>query len=280
MPSANSVVLLNVHDGYAEITFNRPDKLNAFNDEMRAKTREHLAACVADDRVHAVVLKGEGRAFSAGADLGNPSTEVKPTSAWKKLFLSENRLFKMILSYPKPTIAATRGYALGYGFFLANACDIILSARSCRFGTPEIRQAEGVARLLVPSNVRRNLAMELLLTGDLVDAEKAESIGLINRAVDDDALDREVSKLARKLGHIDLRALRMNKAMVNHWYGAERFGLPMDFAARQEALLLGSGASAEWMKLAEKVGFKEFLKLRDRPFREIEGGEREERPAR
>ncbi|MDG6914312.1 MAG: enoyl-CoA hydratase/isomerase family protein [Nitrososphaerota archaeon] len=281
MPSANSVVLLDIHDGYAEITFNRPERLNAFNDEMRAKTREHLAACIEDDSVHAVVLKGEGRAFSAGADLGNPSTEIKPTSAWKRLFLSENRLFKKVLSCPKPTIAATKGYALGYGFFLANSCDVILSTRSCKFGTPEIRQAAGVARLLAPSNVRRNLAMEFLLTGDLVDGEKAEAIGLVNRAVEDDALDREVSKLARKLGRIDLRALRMNKAMVNRWYGAERYWLPLDFAARQEALLLGSGASVEWMKLAQKVGLKEFLRLRDEPFREIEeGGERDESPAR
>ena len=272
MPSAKSVVLLDVHDGYAEIIFNRPEKLNAFDDEMRAQTREHLAACVEDDRVHAVVLKGEGRAFSAGADLGDPSNEIKAARTWRRLFLSENRLFKKILSCPKPTIAATRGYALGYGFFLANACDIILSARSCRFGTPEIRQAEGVARLLIPFNVRRNLAMEFLLTGDLIDAEKAEAIGLINRAVEDDALDKEVSKLARKLGHIDLRALKMNKSMVNRWYGAERFGLPMDFAARQEALLLGSGASVEWMELAQKIGFREFLRLRDKPFREIDEG--------
>lgn len=264
------VVRFEVRDRIGWITLNRPEKLNAINDEMRKQLSLALRRCKEDRELGVVVIKGNGRAFSAGADLGNPSGEIKTPDEWRKIFQKESELFLEILNYPKVTIAACHGYVLGYAFFLMSTCDIIIATKSCKLGTPEVRHGQGVGRVIIPHNMRRNKAMETLLTGDLLSGAEAENIGLINKAVRDEVFSDEVLKLAKKLSYVDPLVLEINKKVINNWYDNSTYATKLSFGAYSDALLLSSNPSVKWMKLAAKVGMKEFLRKRDKPFADLE----------
>jgi enoyl-CoA hydratase len=212
-----SVVLYEKRGAVAEITLNRPEKLNAINGDMLDRLADALDRAEEDEDVRVLILKGEGRAFSAGFDLdmGKPDGESQEDFIRREL----QRDFDLIMhfwNFPKPTIAAVHGYCLGSSMELSAACDITVSTTSCRFGAPEVRFGSGMVCLILPWIVGQKHAREMLLVGsDNIDAHKAVSIGLVNRVVDDDTLVSEARSLAAEIALNDPLAVRLTKKALN-----------------------------------------------------------------
>ena len=178
------LLTLAVADRIATITVNRPDKLNALNDALMAELGLAIDEAVRRDDVGGVLLTGAGRAFVAGADIGEMVNEG--ALAMKARAERGQRTFRKFEQSPKPTLAAVNGFALGGGCELAMACHIRLASDKAKFGQPEVKLGivpgfGGSQRL--PRLVGKGRALELLLTGDMIDAAEALRIGLVNRVV-------------------------------------------------------------------------------------------------
>jgi len=205
-------VLRTDDDGVTTLTLNRPGELNALSEGMLAALQEELDA-IADDRsVRVVVLAASGRAFCAGHNLkqmrANYTIEYQ-----KELFATCTKMMLSVLRLPQPVIAKVHALATAAGCQLVATCDLAVAAQSARFATSGINvglfcSTPGVA---VGRAVSRKHAMDLLLTGDFVSAERAAEIGLINEAVEDNLLDDAVGELARKLANKSAYALALGK---------------------------------------------------------------------
>ena len=173
-----------ISDRVATITINRPDKLNALNDRVIAELGEAIDNVVRDSAVGGVILTGAGRAFVAGADISE--LEKHGAVSAKHLAQTGQEVFRRFETSPKPVIAAVNGFALGGGCELAMACHIRIASEFAKFGQPEVKLGlipgyGGTQRL--PRLVGRGRALQLLLTGEMIDANEAYRIGLVNRVV-------------------------------------------------------------------------------------------------
>ena len=208
-------LLLEIADNVATITINRPDKRNALNAAVRHEIVDALDQLHADDTARVVIITGAGdKAFVAGADIGE---FAERTPVEQREAMQGRRVFDEVAACPKPTIAMINGFALGGGCELAIACDIRVAARSARFGQPEVRLGlipggGGTQRL--PRLVGAGRALRLILTGDLIDAEEAYRIGLVDVLVDDAELHTRTQELARSMAAHSPVALRLAKDAV------------------------------------------------------------------
>jgi enoyl-CoA hydratase len=173
-----------VKDRVATITVNRPDKLNALNDATMTELGQAIEWARGDDAVGGVILTGAGRAFVAGADISE--LQNKSRAQLEKLSLKGQRVFDFFETSPKPVIAAVNGFALGGGCELALSCHVRIASESARFGQPEVKLGTipgygGTQRL--PRLVGPGRALQLLMTGEVIDAAEAYRIGLVNRVV-------------------------------------------------------------------------------------------------
>jgi len=181
---AYETLTLDVADRIATLTVNRPDKLNALNATTIRELGEAVDALRADDAVGGIVLTGAGRAFVAGADIGELASQ-SPMQA-KARSLTGQAVFRRFETSPKPVIAAVNGFALGGGCELAMACHVRLASEAAKFGQPEAKLGigpgyGGTQRL--PRLVGKGRALQLLLTGEMIDAAEAYRIGLVNQVV-------------------------------------------------------------------------------------------------
>src|SRR5712692_4866717 len=216
-----STVLLERRGPAAWITLNRPEKLNAMNEDLVRELRKTLTAVEADDEVKVVVLTGAGRAFSAGYDISEEVTgRIEGADQWRTVLALDVDLAMELWSLSRPTIAAVRGWCLAGACELAMACDLIVAAEDARFGEPEIRYGSGPVTLLMPFLLGQKKTNELLFTGDTIDAGEAERIGLVNRVVAADRLEEAVGDLVRKIAPAPLPVLRLTKLALLRAYEA------------------------------------------------------------
>ena len=197
------------------VTLNRPKQLNALNDALMEELGAALQAFDADDAVGAVVLTGSAKAFAAGADIG-AMAKWSYMEVYKSDYITRN--WETLRSVRKPVIAAVAGFALGGGCELAMMCDFIIAADNARFGQPEIKLgiipgAGGTQRL--PRAVGKAKAMDLVLTGRMMNAEEAERAGLVSRIVAADKLVDEAVAVAATICEYSLPAVMMAKEAVN-----------------------------------------------------------------
>jgi 2-(1,2-epoxy-1,2-dihydrophenyl)acetyl-CoA isomerase len=213
-------ILLDLAEGVATITLNRPDKLNAFNEAMHAELALALDRIEADSAIRALLLTGAGRAFSAGQDLGDRvmGEGDAPPDLGETLDRLYNPLIRRLRHIERPVIAAVGGVAAGAGANLALACDLVLAARSakfiqafCRLGlVPDSGGTHVLPRLVGPAR-----AMGLALLGEPLSADQAAAWGLIWRVVDDEQLLPEATALARKLATQPTKGLSLIKRALN-----------------------------------------------------------------
>jgi enoyl-CoA hydratase len=213
----------------AWITLDRPDKLNAINAAMVAELNQALDRAEADDSVRVILLKGAGRAFSAGFDLEDSEAGNDPERTRAELQADFDLIMRFWHS-PKPTIAAVHGYCLGSAMEMALACDITLATDDARLGAPEVRFGSGIVALVLPWLCGPKKAKEWLLTGnDRITAAEAEQWGLVNRVFAGDRLEAQARALALEIAGNDQLAVRMTKQAINR--SCEVAG--MDEALRQ-----------------------------------------------
>lgn len=203
-------------ESYAILMLNRPEVLNAFNTKLRSEVVSALGELEEAEEVRSIILTGEGRAFSAGADIKEIQTST-PVQYRKKSRLGGNEIYRSVAQFPKPTIAAINGYALGGGCELALACDIRLASTEAKLGLPEVTRGlvpggGGTQRL--PRLVGLGLAKELIFTGKLIDAKEAERIGLVNHVYPPEELLRASEELALTIGKNAPFAIRLAKSAI------------------------------------------------------------------
>ena len=211
-------ILLETRGRTGLIRLNRPKQLNALNNALMDELGDALAKLDADEGIGVIVLTGNEKAFAAGADIG-AMKDWGYMDVYKSGYITRN--WERMKSVRKPVIAAVAGFALGGGCELAMMCDIVIAADSARFGQPEIKLgvmpgAGGTQRL--PRAVGKAKAMDLVLTGRIMDAQEAERTGLVSRVVAADKLLDEALAVAAQIGEFSRPSVMMAKEAVNRAY--------------------------------------------------------------
>ncbi len=210
-------IIVETKDRVGVITLNRPNALNALNNALVAELNQALDAFEADAAIGAIVITGSEKAFAAGADIKEMASKSY-AEVYGEDFISS---WERITRCRKPIIAAVAGFALGGGCELAMMCDFIIAADTAKFGQPEITLgimpgAGGTQRLT--RFVGKSKAMEMCLTGRMMDAAEAERAGLVSRVVPAADLMAEAMKAAGKIAAMSLPAVMMTKETVNRAY--------------------------------------------------------------
>ncbi|MFG1462932.1 2-(1,2-epoxy-1,2-dihydrophenyl)acetyl-CoA isomerase PaaG [Xanthobacter sp. DSM 24535] len=214
---AEASLLVTRHDGWHELTLNRPDRLNAFNEDLHRALAAALDEA-ADDACRAVLLTGAGRGFCAGQDLSARATATGPLDLGASIEAFYNPLVRRIRALRKPVICAVNGVAAGAGANIALACDIVLAARSSRFIQAFVRIGlipDSGGTFFLPRLIGDARARALAMLGEPVSAETAESWGLIWKAVDDATLMDQARALAAHLATQPTQGLALIKAAFN-----------------------------------------------------------------
>ena len=258
-----------VAERVAVLTFNRPHVLNAFDGVLVRETQDALAEMIADERVAAIVVRGAGRAFSAGFDLkANAATAgQRGLEEWRKVLEAD---FDFIMGFwhcPKPTIAAVHGYCIGGAFELSLACDVTIAARSAKFGSPEVKFGSGAVALLLPWIAGPKAAKELLLTGDdRLTAERALALGIVNQVVPDGEELARAQTIARSMATAAPNAVRLTKLAINRSFDAMGLREALASALELDIYIEAAGGSerTEFDRIRREQGLSAALEWRDR----------------
>ncbi len=270
-----------VADGRARITLSRPDKLNALSLQLQAELSEALWEADNDRAVHCVILRGAGRAFSAGYDLSGADADV-PVSrvasekrryrgarsidddAWQ---LERAQRYRMALfDMHKPSIAQVHGYCLAGGTDIALLCDLVVAADDAVFGFPPARDLGALPTNMWIYHVGPQWAKRLMLTGDTITGVEAQEIGLVLKAVPADALEAEVEQLADRLALIDPDLLSANKRIINVALELQGARTLQRMAAENDVRGHNTRAAREYVASVKEKGLRETLRARDAKF--------------
>jgi enoyl-CoA hydratase/carnithine racemase len=263
----SEILKFDVEEGVATITLNRPDKLNAFNRAMIRDWLEALDACEHREDIRVVVLTGAGRAFCSGGDVEDmDNSERGPWTTKDYLWEQIHRIPLTLERIDKPVIAALNGPATGAGLDMALMCDIRFAAEEAKFAETYVKvglvPGDGGAYFL-PRLVGIPRALELLWTGDFVDAREAERIGLVNRVYPAAQLMEETQRFARRLAGGPSRAQRLIKRVV---YQSQRLDL------RASLDLVSSHMGLVTQGDEHREGVRAFLEKRKPDFNKPSGG--------
>ncbi len=236
-------VIFEKEEDIAIVTFNRPEAMNALNNQTRTEFAAAVAEVATDDDIKVLILTGSGKAFVAGSD-------IKEFSQTTPYFAHNiQRLGEMVEELEKPVIAAVNGFCLGGGCEIAMACDIIIASEKAKFGQPEINIGiipGGGATQRLPRLIGACKAKELIYTGEIIGAEQADRLGLVNRVVTMDELMPAAKELAKKIAAKSAAALKLAKTAINRGmqvnlesglkYEYELYGLALSLEDRVEGV--------------------------------------------
>jgi|FLYL01.1.fsa_nt_gi enoyl-CoA hydratase len=269
-------VLYSADAGVVRITLNRPERLNAINQQVLADLRSALDAAAGDAAVRVVVLAGAGRAFCAGYDLdwgakAEDASQRARGGQWDPvqdyLGMSRNvRTFMSIWECPKPVIAQIHGYCVGGGTDMALCSDLIFAAEDAQIGYPPARVWGQPTTVMWAYRLPLEHAKRLMLSGQPVSGAEAERIGLVSRAVPSHTLAEAVQDFARRLATIPLNQLVMSKLLVNQAY--ENMGLRTTqiLGTVFDGIARHTPEGIAWREAALREGFREAVRRRDAPW--------------
>lgn len=276
-------VLVEVDDGVATITLNRPEKLNAISEGLRRDLEAALRELNPGDAVRVIRLRAAGRAFCAGYDLTpgqRRDTQTQGPSGTQAWELGESRIamdreglrdsidrWLWMWSYRKPIIAQVQGYCLAGGGEIIGACDIVFASENATFGHPAARGL-GIPPTLGmwPAKIGMLKTKELLFSGDTIPAAEAERIGMINRVIANDRLDEETLAYCKRIAQVPLDALSVHKHVTNRWFEIAGLRTAAAEGAEFDAIYHETGSFHEFGRIAEEKGLKTALAWRDAPF--------------
>lgn len=257
----------------ATVTLNRPERLNAIDDQMPGEIAEAVALANKDKGVHVIVLTGAGRAFCAGYDLkhyaqtpgANPGQQEMPWDSmidFELMYGNTQKFMSLWRSY-KPTIAKVHGHAVAGGSDIALCCDMVVMAEDAKIGYPPARVWGIPTPAMWVYRLGAERAKRMLFTGDLVTGTQAKDMGLVLDAVPEAELDAYVEHLAKRISSVPRNQLMMSKLMINSAFDnmglttTQMFATLFDGAARHSP-------EGQWFKQrAEAVGFKQAVEERD-----------------
>lgn len=259
----------------ARVSLQRPEKLNALNAALVGELSSALDRAASDDEVKVVVVRAEGRAFCAGYDLAEEAEAGSVgAEAWHRTLSADVDATMKLWALPKPTIAVVQGHCLAGGCELAMACDLVVASDDARFGEPEIRYGSGPVTLLMPFVIGQKKTFELLYTGDVIDATTAATLGLVNRVVAPEDLERVAGELAARIALAPLATLKLTKLALTRAF--EAMGLRQAVGANLDlSAILNSADSPEQQefdRLARDQGLRAALAWRDTRYGESLGG--------
>lgn len=244
----------------ATLTLNRPEKLNALNVKMIEELESALLGILKDKNARVLVITGAGRGFCSGADVRDMAQAPSPVGI-RYLAQTAHKIILALTDLEKPVIAKVNGVAVGFGFSLALGADMIIASEKARFGVIFSRIGlipDGGSLFHLPRLVGPAKAKELIFTAKIFDAEEAEKIGVINRAVPADELDREVDTLAKQLAEGPTVAFGIAKKIINK-------GLNMDLSSVLESEAFGQTITGTTEDARE--GVMAFLEKRKAEFK-------------
>jgi enoyl-CoA hydratase/carnithine racemase len=255
--SEEAIVLREDRDGICTLTMNRPAQMNLLTSEMLSALQQAFESIGRENSVRVVILAAAGKGFCAGHDI-KEIRALKELAKIEALFARCSRMMQAITALPPPVIARVQGAAAAAGCQLVAQCDLAVASEAAKFTTPGVTwgffcSTPGVA---VARNVSRKRALEMLLTGDLVDARKALEWGLVNRVVPADDLVRESEALARKIAE---------KPPVTVATGKRAFYEQMELGAAKAYELASCAISASFAHEEGRQGMEAFLDKRQPP---------------
>jgi len=253
-------IILERKDGVGTLTLNRPEKLNALNRKMTEELNSAIVEVAKDTGVRVLVVTGAGRGFCSGADIGDMAQATAPVENryWTQM---AHKVILGLTDLEKPVIAKVNGVAVGIGCSLALSADIIVASENAKFSLIFSRIGlipDGGSLFHLPRLVGPAKAKELIFTAKMVDAKEAERIGLINRAVPADELDKEVDMLAKQLAEGPTAAFGMAKKIINK-------GLNTDLSSVLEYEAFGQAIAGTTQDAQE--GIMAFLEKRKPEFK-------------
>ncbi len=251
----------------AYVTLNRPDKLNALSDELQAEVRDALEdAGWRSPEIRVIVLRAAGRAFSAGFDIsaGSDRTAVDYVTGFLEgPGFSASSWWDVFWDNPKPIIAQIHGFCIAGGLATATFCDLRICSEDAKFGAPEIRTGGPYIPAVWPWVIGMTKARELLYTGNLIDAEEAKRLDLVNEVVPVDELDAAVRRQAETIAKLPESTVRYNKKLINMSYELMGVRQVIERSMELEAVALASPGTSpeidEFNAIREKDGLKAAL---------------------
>lgn len=271
--NSNGLVTTEHRNDVAWITMNRPQKLNALSVEFMDKISAALSAAENDDTIKVIVLRGTESVFSVGYDIAEEvAMGVSTAEQWHAGLEHNIGLSMQVWKLKKPVIAAVSGWALAGGCELAMACDMIIASDGAKFGEPEIRFGSGPVTLLMPFLIGQKATNELLYTGDVIDALRAEELGMINRVVSAGELEITVEQLSRKIALTPLSILRYTKRTITRAFDAMGLSNAVESNLDIAAVLNSADTPerAEFTELVATQGLRAALAWRDERYGTID----------
>lgn len=240
-------IILKKEEGIATIILNRPEKGNALNSKMFDELSIAMDEVSRDKEIRVLILTGAGHGFCGGGDTGEMGegsafSQVEPEKMRETISHVVQNINRKLLGMEIPTIAMVNGFAVASGLDYACACDIRIGSEKARFSNAFIKVAlvpETGGSYLLPRIVGLSKAFEILYTGKWVDAKEAESIGLLNKVVSADNLEKETMELARQIAKLSPVAMRLTKQLVNDGLKSEQ-DTALDMAATYQALAMST----------------------------------------
>jgi enoyl-CoA hydratase len=258
-------------------TLNRPEVLNALNAELVEALSDALRQAAIDEAARVLVVRGSGRAFSAGYDLKEEAELVRQrggpldAAGWRDALASDVGHMLELFDHPKPVIAQVHGYCLAGGCDLMMMCDLAVASDDALFGEPEIRFGSGVVTMVMPWLIGARKAKELLFTGeDRIPADQALEMGLVNRVVPRDELDDRTLELARSIAMLDPVGISLTKRAINRAWEAGGFRQALQANVDIDAVIESAEVPErkEFNRIREEQGLKAAIEWRDARFRE------------
>ncbi len=273
-------ILVEVADGVGHLKFNRPKQLNAFNNELMTAAIAAVDEFNSNSDVRAILVSGEGRAFSAGFDLKAASERsLESATDWRRQLELQ---FDFIMSFWNarvPTIALVHGYCLAGAFEASLACDMTIAAEGSFFGEPEVRFGSGAVAMLFPWVTGPKQAKEIMLTGDdRIPAERALQMGLINKIVPQDELISEGRRVASRIAKAAPDSVEKSKLAINRSYDIMGFrnALAMGLDIDVDINSTPTWEKQEFSRIRKEQGVKAAIAWRDARFADKDNSEGEE----
>jgi len=264
---ATDIIEVNQNNRIAVLTLNRPERLNAISRETIRAVNAAMDDFEKDSDVAVVIIRGSGRAFSAGMDLkDDAAADISGADRWREVLSEDLAFLSRFWDFPKPTIAVVHGFCLAAACELAMCCDITIAEEGTYFGEPELKFGSVITAMMMPWLTGPKIAKELLLSADdRVSAERAQEVGLVNHVVAPGEGLATASEIAERMARMDDDAVRLTKQAINKSF--EIMGLKkalevnLDLAVEIETLETPS--RARFKEIVQSDGLKAALVWRD-----------------